>query len=101
MSLALHEAELAQYVPEAMRARVSYLGMIAGQIDAMATSVRRISADLRPPVLDDLGLDAAIEWMAENFEQRYGVLCGAKSLLKIYTFMISPRLPCTAWCRKL
>jgi PAS domain S-box-containing protein len=43
------------------------------QIDAMMASVRRITADLRPPMLDDLGLAAAIEWLAGRFSVRYGV----------------------------
>jgi PAS domain S-box-containing protein len=38
--------------------------------DEVLRSVRRISADLRPGVLDDLGLRAAIEWQAEEFERR-------------------------------
>ncbi len=38
-------------------------------------STRRIAADLRPLILDDLGLDPAIEWLAENFAQRTGVPC--------------------------
>jgi PAS domain S-box-containing protein len=43
------------------------------QIDAMAASLRRIAADLRPPMLDDLGLGAALEWLTEDFARRYGL----------------------------
>jgi PAS domain S-box-containing protein len=42
-------------------------------IDTMAESVRRIASDLRPPVLDDLGLLPALDWLAEDFTRRYGV----------------------------
>jgi signal transduction histidine kinase len=38
-------------------------------------TVRRISTELRPPILDDLGLPAAIEWQAHEFEARAGVSC--------------------------
>src|SRR5947199_807688 len=38
-------------------------------------TVRRISTELRPPILDDLGLAAAIEWQAREFETRSGVSC--------------------------
>jgi PAS domain S-box-containing protein len=38
-------------------------------------SVRRISTELRPGVLDDLGLVAALEWAAEEFEARTGTRC--------------------------
>lgn len=39
-------------------------------VDQTISTVRRISSELRPPVLDDLGLDAAIEWLAEDFQSR-------------------------------
>jgi len=38
-------------------------------------SVRRISSELRPSILDDLGLGAAIEWLAHDFESRTHVSC--------------------------
>jgi signal transduction histidine kinase len=38
-------------------------------------TVRRISTELRPPILDDLGLPAALEWQAHEFEARSGVSC--------------------------
>ncbi|MFN8179658.1 MAG: MASE1 domain-containing protein [bacterium] len=44
-------------------------------IDEMIDSVRRIASDLRPGVLDDLGLVAAIEWQARDFERRTGIVC--------------------------
>ncbi len=37
------------------------------------TSLRRIASDLRPTMLDDLGLAPAIEWLAHDFAQRTGV----------------------------
>lgn len=42
-------------------------------IDTTVASVRRIAADLRPVMLDDLGLVPAIEWLASDFTQRYGI----------------------------
>lgn len=44
-------------------------------VDGMVASTRRIAADLRPLLLDDLGLLAAIEWLVQNFSQRTGVAC--------------------------
>jgi PAS domain S-box-containing protein len=38
--------------------------------DTALKTVKRISAELRPPLLDDLGLTAAIEWQAKDFEKR-------------------------------
>lgn len=41
--------------------------------DQVIGSVRRISSELRPGLLDDFGLATAIEWQAEAFEERTGV----------------------------
>lgn len=50
-------------------------GRIATQIDELIRAVRVISWDLRPSVLDSLGLVAAIEWQAQDFARRIGVRC--------------------------
>ena len=42
-------------------------------IDVTVASVRRIAADLRPVMLDDLGLIPAVEWLANDFTNRYGI----------------------------
>jgi two-component system, NarL family, sensor histidine kinase UhpB len=46
---------------------------MTGLIDQTIATVRRISTALRPPVLDDLGLDAALEWLAEDYQNRTGI----------------------------
>lgn len=43
------------------------------QIDSALVTVRRIATELRPAVLDDLGLVAALEWQAREFERRSGL----------------------------
>ncbi|WP_426398327.1 PAS domain-containing sensor histidine kinase [Ralstonia sp. R-29] len=43
-------------------------------IDETIAAVRQISADLRPPLLDELGLVPAIEWIAKNVRQRFGLI---------------------------
>lgn len=45
------------------------------QVDAAIASLRRIISDLRPSVLDDLGLWAALEWQAQEFATRTGIHC--------------------------
>jgi signal transduction histidine kinase len=42
-------------------------------VDRTVASVRRIAADQRPVMLDDLGLLPAIDWLADDFTNRYGV----------------------------
>jgi PAS domain S-box-containing protein len=44
-------------------------------LDSTVATTRRISADLRPLVLDDLGLGAAAEWLAQGFAQRTQIPC--------------------------
>ncbi|WP_449412920.1 PAS domain-containing sensor histidine kinase [Pandoraea soli] len=46
---------------------------IEQSIDGMVAAVRQMAADLRPPMLDDLGLGPAIEWYTRDFARRYGV----------------------------
>lgn len=44
-------------------------------IDDMVISVRRIAGDLRPGILDDLGLIDAIDWQCSEFQKRTGKSC--------------------------
>lgn len=51
-------------------------------VDGIIDRVRKISSSLRPGILDDLGLDAAIEWQARGFQDRTGIRVGISSVLK-------------------
>ena len=46
---------------------------LMNMLDDTLASVRRISSDLRPMMLDDLGLNAAIEWLARDTARRMGI----------------------------
>lgn len=51
---------------------------LKGMIELVSNTtkdIQRISSDLRPGILDDLGLAAAIEWYSEEFEKRTGIRC--------------------------
>ena len=48
-------------------------------IDRTMESVRRIATEMRPAILDELGIVAAIEWQIEEFEKRFGIKCELKS----------------------
>jgi signal transduction histidine kinase len=63
--------------PEAMTrdALLDKLRTMSSLADEVIGQIRRISAELRPGVLDDLGLVAAIEWQAQEFETRTGIRC--------------------------
>jgi signal transduction histidine kinase len=55
-----------------MREKLSALMKLA---DAAINALRRIASELRPSMLDDLGLVAAIEWQAQQFQARTGIVC--------------------------
>ncbi|MDE2598725.1 MAG: PAS domain-containing protein [Rhodocyclaceae bacterium] len=57
---------------EAMRSGLSGLVALA---DNASRSVQRLATDLRPPILDGLGLGAALEWQTEAFVERTGITC--------------------------
>jgi len=54
-------------------------------------AVRIICSGLRPGVLDDLGLAAAIEWQASEFATRNNIRCEVSVPPLIYTWMVTER----------
>lgn len=66
---------LGKRIPSDDPALSQKLGSMVGLVDDTIQSVKRIAASLRPGVLDDLGLVAAIEWQAEEFKQHTGIRC--------------------------
>lgn len=53
------------------------LAETAQMVDDLVKAVRKIATELRPPILDQLGLPAAIEWVAHDFTRRTGLPCTA------------------------
>jgi two-component system, NarL family, sensor histidine kinase UhpB len=70
IDLSALEQRLGAAVNDDIAARLA--GM-TGLIDVTVRALRRIAADLRPVMLDDLGLVPAIEWLANDFTTRYGI----------------------------
>jgi len=64
--------------------REQRIASMVEMVDDTVASVRRIATELRPLMLDDLGLVAAIEWLAQNWSARMGVR------VKLH---LEPRLP--------
>jgi PAS domain S-box-containing protein len=44
-------------------------------VDDTVKTVRKISSELRPGILDDLGLSAALDWQSNEFRKRTGIQC--------------------------
>ena len=51
---------------------------MSAHIDETIHAIRRIATELRPGVLDSLGLAAAVEWQAADFQERTGIRCEVK-----------------------
>jgi len=73
---------LANRLPKKYRTVHEKTRAMSAHIDATIQTVRRIATELRPGILDDLGLVAAIEWQAQEFQKRTGIECVVSSDLK-------------------
>jgi len=73
---------LSSRVPKQLRELHDKAKSMSLHIDTTIQTVRRISTELRPGILDDLGLVAALEWQAHEFQKRTGIHCLVTSDLK-------------------
>jgi PAS domain S-box-containing protein len=55
------------------------LRAVSALIDTTIGSVQQISTHLRPAILDDLGLGPAVEWQAQEFQERTGISCAVST----------------------
>ncbi len=54
---------------------VEKLGAMGQVIDSALETMHAVTAELRPVILDDFGLSAALEWQTEEFKNRTGIDC--------------------------
>jgi len=66
---------LAKRIPKDQRPFHEKTKSMSKLIDKTIQRIKRISAQLRPGLLDYLGLPAAIEWEGEEFQNRTGIKC--------------------------
>jgi PAS domain S-box-containing protein len=81
-ALCMDIAWVRKRVGEDARDTASIQARLEGMTQAVETTidrVRRISAELRPQILDQLGLAAAIQWQAGEFEVRTGIRCRVRA----------------------
>jgi signal transduction histidine kinase len=76
---------LARKITEPENAKEKIAGMIT-LVDDTVKNVRRIASDLRPGMLDDLGLTAALDWQSHEFNKRSGINCNFHSDIKELNF---------------
>lgn len=72
---------MARHLPEEEGKYQERIGNLARLVDGIIQSVREISLELRPGILDDLGLAAALEWQMENFGAKAGLETDFVSML--------------------
>ena len=65
--------------PNILRPKIA---MMAKLVETTVQTVRRISSELRPSTLDDVGLMATIEWEAQKFQARTGITCHFDSFVE-------------------
>jgi signal transduction histidine kinase len=80
--LKLDLAWISGRLPRSQRVLLDKLQTMADHVDSTIQSIRRIATELRPGILDDLGLVAALEWQANEFQNRTGILCNVTSTLQ-------------------
>jgi signal transduction histidine kinase len=66
---------IAGKLPRELKPLLAKTKSLSAHIDSTIQMVRRISTELRPGVLDHLGLAAALEWQANEFQNRTGIRC--------------------------
>lgn len=59
-------------------------------LDQTVATVRRMASDLRPGILDDFGLSAAIEWQLQDFAKRSGLECDYEAAGEEFELEIGP-----------
>lgn len=47
-------------------------------LDDIIRNTKNIASGLRPPLLDDFGLQAAVEWISSQFQKRTGIICSLR-----------------------
>ncbi len=66
------------------------LAELEGLLAQVTTTTRSILHDLRPRVIDDMGLAAAAEWLVRNVEQRAGLVCSIEVTGAEYANKVTP-----------
>ncbi|WP_435627187.1 histidine kinase [Candidatus Ferrigenium straubiae] len=61
---------LTKHLPREQPGMAEKVASMSKLIDETLDAMRRVAADLRPMMLDDLGLAAALEWLVEDFGER-------------------------------
>lgn len=73
LDLAWLDSQARHRGPELERAFGTKIAAMSAIVDELFAAVRRMATELRPSILDDVGLGAAIDWQARQLGQRAGL----------------------------
>ena len=71
-------SELEKLLPKRKKEESKKINTVKRLLDSASETIHKISTELRPSILDDLGLSAAIEWQANEFHKHTGIKCIVK-----------------------
>jgi PAS domain S-box-containing protein len=74
---------IAQQIPDTELVAHERCAAAEALVDDTVAAVQRISSELRPGMLDELGLAAAIEWQGREFQRRAGILCDVRGVEEV------------------
>jgi signal transduction histidine kinase len=97
------ETLASQFRPRGAEARSEFdqrVAAIIRGIDLSMKTVRRITAEMRPAVFENLGLAAALDWQLQEFESRTGIRCRRRGLARNAGLAAKPSLPSSASSRR-
>lgn len=72
-AIKLDIAWLKKQLPKSKKDLIDKTEALIGLVDATIMTVKRLCSELRPGLLDDLGLFPAMEWLANDFQKRTGI----------------------------
>jgi len=62
-------------IPEQQTEIITKINEVISGLEENINSIRKLSLNLRPSILDDLGLLAALDWQYKEFEKRCNIIC--------------------------
>jgi two-component system sensor histidine kinase UhpB len=80
INLSILASSLPQDASDAMRMRLADSGAL---VEATTAAIRDLLAELRPPMLDEQGLMAALDWHAREFSTRVGIPVTVRGLDRV------------------
>ena len=90
----------ASRIPAEQKALADRTRSMIGLVDETVQTIRKIASELRPGILDDLGLIPALEWQAQEFQSRSGIPCTFSPGAGTGSWISAGPRPCSGYSRR-